>query len=1170
MPRSDLSELVLKELLGPALGQTEEVPETHVNSRYILGMVAPRKNANADIPLPFHEPSEADDAVADLSAQGRDDEIIAAPEQASDNDGGDAASTTRASLIPTSIGMTCSVAGDVRELLVTARWGRYERSDSETLVTDTGKPKKVWKRVPCGGELHRVIVKAGVIEDITPDQSCPEVLLQGKITKYDGHWLVTIFLVNAQSALEPAKADDRWLFQAEIEVKGTSDMPVFVKRTPDVDVRHEDGIDHVERAAMDMLYRDRVEFAVGHATSVHAQVSTLDPRRALSIVTRAVPEYEVPQQTPRTVQDDPRLEALVLDMKLLSETSPVDLPAMLAPLPDAYEAWISEQALRIATEPDLEQYREAAELALKHCREARERIVAGIALLSRDSAAMEAFRFCNRVMFLQRVRTIFTRNVRRKTNPVLEEIDIPKNRTWYPFQLAFVLMNLPSLADPRHAERSPAGAAADLLWFPTGGGKTEAYLGLAAFAMGIRRLQGKVNGYDGEYGVAVLMRYTLRVLTLQQFQRAAALICACEVLRREAEAAGDAIWGTEPFRIGLWVGQRTTPNTSAQADEAVRQLRGNQQWNAQHGGVGSPHQVTNCPWCGSAIDGGKNIEVESFARGRGRTLVYCSDRLGTCPFSRRQSPGEGIPLLVVDEEIYRRLPALLIATVDKFAQMPWNGKVQMLFGRVSQYCQRHGFVSPEMEDSDHRAAGLLPSTKLQPHPPLRPPDLIIQDELHLISGPLGSLTGLYETAVDELCSWELNGRRVLPKIVASTATVRRASEQVQQVFARRLAVFPPHGLDAGDNFFSLEREADEKHPGRLYLGICAPGFRSKAVMIRVYTALLAAGQKLYDDHGAAADPWMTLVGYFNSLRELGGMRRLVDDDIQARLWRMVEHGLGRRKQPNVDELTSRIDATGIPVILDRMELDFDPVKDRENDAARKARKRPPHARPIDVLLATNMISVGVDVGRLGLMVVNGQPKATAEYIQATSRVGRGTPGLVLTVYNWARPRDLSHYESFEHYHATFYKHVEALSVTPFAERALQRGLAGVLVSLVRLAAEEYNHNARAEAMDRHHAIVRRAHDAIRERAASMGVPEDVIEKQLLYLLDKWSDTAEKKKKTGANLGYKAARDGKTVNLLHPPAPGKWEAFTCLHSLRDVEQSVNLVLHPYDLQDGGEA
>ena len=159
--------------------------------------------------------------------------------------------------------------------------------------------------------------------------------------------------------------------------------------------------------------------------------------------------------------------------------------------------------------------------------------------------------------------------------------------------------------------------------------------------------------------------------------------------------------------------------------------------------------------------------------------------------------------MVVDEEIYRRLPSLLITTVDKFAQMPWNGSVQMLFGQVDGYCERHGFRSPHLADArrswrstastGRRASS--PSARVLPHNPLRPPDLIIQDELHLISGPLGTLVGLYETAIDQLCTWEVGGKRVRPKVVASTATIRRASDQVYGLFLRSLNVFPPHGLE---------------------------------------------------------------------------------------------------------------------------------------------------------------------------------------------------------------------------------------------------------------------------------------------------------------------------------------------------------------------------------------
>ena len=547
--------------------------------------------------------------------------------------------------------------------------------------------------------------------------------------------------------------------------------------------------------------------------------------------------------------------------------------------------------------------------------------------------------------------------------------------------------------------------------------------------------------------------------------------------------------------------------------------------------------------------------------GRGRTLLYCGDPLGNCPFSRRLAPGEGLPVVVVDEEVYRLLPALLIATVDKFAQMPWNGQTQTLFGQVNGFCARHGFRSPEVKDPlSHPKRGPLPAVKSVTHLPVRPPDLIIQDELHLISGPLGSLVGLYETAVDELCAWTVAGRRVRPKVIASTATVRNALAQVNSLFLRKVEVFPPPGLSVDDNFFSIRREPSEATPGRLYMGICAPGKRLKAVLIRSYVALLGAGQLLYKDqgHGKAADPWMTLVGYFNSIRELSGMRRLVDDDVKTRLRGIQEWGLGNRSLHQPEELTSRKTSDDIPQILDRMEIGFDLEEDLKRQQAKKEKK--PYDKPIpyDVLLATNMISVGVDVKRLGLMVVAGQPKATAEYIQATSRIGRHHPGLVATVYNWARPRDLSHYERFEHYHATFYGHVESLSVTPFASRALDRALSALLVSLVRLPGSDLNENSRAAQVERAHAFVTRAIKVISERAANLLDKQagEEVEKQLVQRLDTWLARA---KKTGPNLGYKFRKDGVTVPLLRSPSGDGWDTFTCLNSLRDVEPTAGFIL-----------
>lgn len=525
----------------------------------------------------------------------------------------------------------------------------------------------------------------------------------------------------------------------------------------------------------------------------------------------------------------------------------------------------------------------------------------------------------------------------------------------------------------------------------------------------------------------------------------------------------------------------------------------------------------------------------------------------------------------MDEEIYRRLPTLLIATVDKFAQMPWKGEVQMLFGQVDGYCERHGFRSPEIDDTDShpKTKTGLPPAKTTPTNPLRPPDLIIQDELHLISGPLGTLVGLYETAVDKLCTWEVDGHKVRPKVIASTATIRKSQDQVHALFLRKVNVFPPHGLDVEDNFFSLQRPPNEKYPGRKYIGICAPGRRLKAALIRVYTAFLSAAQALYETkkYGTAADPWMTLVGYFNSMRELGGMRRLVDDDVSTRLRKMERRGLAKRSLTGTDylqELTSRMGSTQIPLILDRLEILFDPDKAAQRREMAKKRQLegiPP--KPLDVLLATNMVSVGVDVKRLGLMVVGGQPKTTAEYIQATSRVGRNFPGLVCTVFNWARPRDLSHYETFEQYHATFYKHVEALSVTPFSPGALSRGLAALLVACLRLMDGKFNRNDKAMLMatEANAPEVQEVIELIADRAHQVGKDKkvaDFVRAELKRKMDCWQAEAQRTE-GGRVLGYREARDGVTTNLLDQPGLKRWEEFTCLNSLREVEPTVKLIL-----------
>ena len=1171
--RAKLEEMVVNDLLGPAAGPEEEITERNVRDRYLVGVLAPRAQAEVgEMPSQSAEPEADEEEDEDIPLIP--DALAEAGDDTADDGKTDLDVPVERAVFPSSIGMTFCVDLSAKAIKVEGAWGQYLRVDKEE-----GQKGKIWKRKPRGGAVD-IPLKNGPVGRKSLDIEVPEVFVQGLVRKRDKHFVVTLFLVNGQAKGKPK--DQSFVFQPELKVTAPDGSAIFCKRIQRR--QSSDPATKLDEERMAMLYRHHVEFAVGHGVSVNAQVAGESTDRAVMVQTKVVPTYEVPKTTPPSANDTVihpafgTLGGVVLDMKELADLTTAQLRSCLGPLTTAYAEWIEAEAAKLkAGADDLSEFKEAAESSIEHCRNTLKRIDEGLTLLENDSQALEAFKFMNRAMWLQRTHSLYSEQVRRGGQPDFDkDIDVPANRTWYPFQIAFVLLNLPGITKLDHSERGESQEAmADLLFFPTGGGKTEAYLGLSAYTMGLRRLQGVVAGRDGENGIAVLMRYTLRVLTIQQFQRATALLCACERIRRTELEHGDSRWGKTPFRIGLWVGRKTTPNWTDDAAESIKQIRGNQ-YNQSYAGMGTPHQLTTCPWCGSPIEPGRHLDCRPYKQGPGRTLTFCGDQTGNCLFSKRQAPDEGLPVVVVDEEIYRRLPTMLISTVDKFAQMPWKGEVQMLFGMVNGACTRHGFRSPDIEDSSTHPATKagLPTAKTIDHGPLRPPDLVIQDELHLISGPLGTLVGLYETAIDKLCSWEVNGKTVRPKVIASTATIKNADAQVHSLFLRRVSVFPPNGLNIADNFFSLQRDPCEDHPGRRYIGICASGRRLKAALIRVYVAYLCSAQALYEQYGVAVDPWMTLVGYFNSMRELGGMRRLVDDDVYSRCRKMDRRGLSKRffGTQYLEELTSRMRSEQIPQILDRLEAVFDPqlAAKRKAKVKEKDFKNAPK-RPLDVLLATNMISVGVDVKRLGLMVVAGQPKSTAEYIQATSRVGRNKPGIVVTVFNWARPRDLSHYETFEHYHACFYKHVESLSVTPFAPGALSRGLAGLLVSLVRLRGMQFNANEAAGNIQVTDPYVQDAIEVIAKRAGMVGdgTPvADFVRAELQSKVDLWKHEAQNRE-GGRTLTYTNPRGGggpqrgTTVSLLRRPGLERWEEFTCLNSLREVEPSVKLII-----DDGG--
>lgn len=1108
--REEFLGLVSRDLLGPAGGEREVITEDNVRDRYLVGLLAPLKQSD--------EPTR--EQMDELAEDGDDSPEEGSPEPAT---------PASRSLMPSSFGMSFSLDPAATSFTMAAHWGQYLRDKHAE-----GEP--VWVRHPRGSESRPIPLREGSLAGWIADGECPDVVVKGKIRRRPTHWSVTLFLCNEQEERRPK--DETWLFQAELKAKGS-----LIREPGRASLESLDKAARTEDLVNEMLYRHNLAFAMGHGVSVDWTLADGRWDRAVEVRTAAMPREMV-----RGVEAG-SVPGLVVDMQALAASTDRELLERLSPLVESYRQWIENLKVRMQ-DGDLGRYGDPAGEVIRQAETALARMQEGLALLETDAQARDAFVFANQAMAWQRVRGEWIKQKRTNPQVTLDEVNIPENRSWRAFQLAFLLLNLPGLTRVDHPDRSTSHlAVADLLWFPTGGGKTEAYLGLAAYTLAIRRLQAGLGGRDGENGLAVMMRYTLRLLTLQQFQRASSLICACEVIRRGAEWK----WGKTPFRLGLWVGRKTTPNTTAQSQQVVEALRSNQRPPA---GVGSPHQITVCPWCGTEIKAGEHIRVEGYPAGRARTIISCGDKLGRCDFSRAKSPEEGLPVVVVDEEIYRRPPSMLIATVDKFAQMAWTGEVQTLFGEVTGYCPRHGFHSPEIEDAEmHQASAGQKAVRTEPCRKLRPPDLIIQDELHLISGPLGSLVGIYEGAIDQLSTWEVNGVKVRPKMVASTATVRRAQGQVNALFMRDVRVFPPPGLETGSNFFSNEVEISERAPGRLYVGICAPGRRLKAALIRVYVAVLAAGQTLYEKYGDAADAFMTTVGYFSSLRELGGMRRLVDDDVRSRLTQISSRGLRPRQlrlPEAVEELTSRVSAVDIPKLLDKMYRRFPPLGQRSV----------PGQRPVDVLLATNMLSVGIDVGRLGLMVVAGQPKSTSEYIQATSRVGRESAGIVFTVYNWARPRDLSHFESFRNYHATFYRHVEALSVTPYSPGAIERALTGVLVSSLRQGGSDLNPNLGAGLLTESHPLLAQATELLPQRAALAGARPALEQEVRSALEDRVTEWLYRVRNRpgGVRLGYETAPDGTTIGLLKQPGASGWTEFTVLNSLRDVEPDVSLTFN----------
>jgi len=1182
--RENLADILERELLGP-LGGPEETLDGPPDAVYLIGKIAPVKLAPGKADPTDAATGEADTDVGDAAdaRESRGVPVTAVDEEHADDDGDASVEDEpqrRGLMIPASMGLRCQVPADLESFTVTASWGMYEPFSEET----DDRVIRRYKRTPV--EIATTIKVADLRQGNTKEITLKDDI-RLRVDRYDepeaGCLLIELALCNDRET--PRKIPvSSWLYQAKLTVTAGG-APVFLPVSDplldDTDVPDD------ELKRLKLQYRDRLEFAMGRTCSVDWQEDKA-ARRAVKVWTTWLPTHETPQVTAEEID-------AMLDMRALATASPEKLLAGLSPIVDQYVAWLDGEEAR-ARELPAHLRGEGLE-AVAEARKVQRQLADGLTHLLADAEALRCFRFMNEVMADQRVQTQVARY--RALHPG-ESIDEARSavlaverypHSWFTFQLAFILMQLPLLTDPAAEKRAGGLAAAQLLFFPTGGGKTEAYLGLAAYAFAIRRRQAVIESpdgrLDGRAGVTVLMRYTLRLLTAQQFQRATALVCAAEVARLRDVAT----WGDEPFRIGLWVGTDVSPK---RWDEAAGQLK---RANSGGGSRLTVLQVQRCPWCGSRIEA-RDMDAVQANR---RVYVYCGDELGECPFARGGDVDEGLPVLTVDEEIYRLAPAFLIATVDKFARLAREGEAASLFGYVSRRCERHGFVHPDYQHCDikdgskHPPKDGLPAAAVRPVSRLRPIDLIIQDELHLITGALGTTVGLFEVAIDALTQWRTaSGAVAKPLLVASTATARNAPDQVRALYGRSVTIFPPLVLDAGRTFFSRELPVGEEYPGRRYIGISTSGIRLTTAEIRLSEVLLAAGQLLLDRSadasGATADPYMTLVGYFSATRELAGMARYLGDDVQTavakgRPW----SGLPRRTgtafgELNVAELTSRVSSADITGTLDQMALPFDADFDStagKRDRAARLRLGETVARreiaPFDAVLATSMLQVGVDVTRLGLMLVVGQPKNTAEYIQASSRVGRdrSKPGLVVTLGNWARPRDLAHFEQFRHYHETFYAQVEALSVTPFSITNLERGLDGVLVSAARVLqaavpsglSPEHNAGRIEEQRD----FVSRLIEHLVRRALSAGdeTSAGLAKLRLFNRLDQWVDQRKHVANLRKTLVYERVTDeGRYDPLMMSPENARLRAdsmdtppFVVANSMREVQPEINLLVSP---------
>jgi hypothetical protein len=1048
--REEILDIVSMDMIGPV--KEDEVLVEGPTQYYVMGKLYPRVEDGED------EQKDSDEDVTTNSAV----------EQITDSYDGALASTNMKD--PSTMGVTFTLKPRVEFYKVTIQYAQYTNYSKDEIEKtayniekyheDIDEKTTFWVRN--GGKKEFVFTVGKDDEFGVVDKTCVRSFTHK--TFDSGETVITVVLTNQYKlkGFDFIEKNIHTVFQPLIYITSDDlDGKVFTSVRRQIDLA-----DDPEVVELDMIYKKNECYGQGHGCAVEWDAESEEPYYVKSSF---MPRYNLLQMKAAQIEGTP-----VFNMKYLHTADALDIIKNLRQFLDRYATWIDSLAGKVE-KGELADFTESAQNNLERCREICSRIKAAVDKLDEsskiDGDVWKAFRLANEAMYLQRRQSLIK----------AEKVPEDDNINWYPFQLAFVLLEIMSFVDPKGNDRK----IVDLLWFPTGGGKTEAYLGIAAFVIFYRRLA-RMTAVDG---VTVLMRYTLRLLTIQQFERASILICACEIIRKKYAIPGEEI------SIGLWVGNKLTPGTIKEADSTLAKIHAGGDVSQDEA---DPCQIKICPWCGEKLYN-KNYIINPVKK---RMMIKCTK--AGCVFSKEES----LPVHLIDEEIYEYRPTFIVATVDKFAQITLQDKPATLFSVDKKNL---------------------------------PPELIIQDELHLISGPLGTMTGIYEAAITKIC--ERDGVPV--KVVASTATIRNADKQIRALYGRKFAQFPPQGVSSEDSFFAV-KSSEKERPARLYIGCMGVGATFTTTLIRMYASWLYASRYLVDKgyDEKVVDNFWTLTGYFNSIRELGGAQTQVVDDIQSRYQYLknikfvdfIPEFTGNEKYEYAVELTSRMTNDEISdVIQTRLKVPY--KKEDSQDV-------------YDFVLASNMISVGVDVGRLGTMVVAGQPKTNAEYIQATSRVGRDNPGLVFMIYNSSRSRDRSHYEQFLRYHAALYRYVEATSLTPFSDRARDRGLQALFVTLCRYLCPDLLDDKTAGNFDATKPEIREIEKMIFKYVGIVDKRElDNVIREIKDIENKWSAEAQ------GELWY---HRNKKKSLLKPDTEED-DRFRCMNSMRSVEKQSGLYL-----------